>query len=399
MKKIGILTYIKEYANIGTNMQAYCTFRAVQSQFPQDRVEIIDYSGWKPEKRPSFHNISVRSLLNDFTRIKKYDDFFVSNYVFSPGQLISGDLKESLNFIRSQEYDAIFVGSDTLLELKRAKPDELTAYWLDSTIKAKKFLIAASSLNVEFAELSDKQRDSIKRTIRDFSLLGVRDEATYRLLAHFVAPGDNRLEIIPDPTFMYKIDYSFVEKYLESKKNVFTKPVVCLHLLRTTSWAKKLADRFRKAGYLVASLRPAWYADLIFNDLSPFEQLGLYRYFDLVITHRFHDSIFSIKNLTPVIVFPEHETDITSFGENKNLTLFKSFGIENNYLGKRQDLNAASIFGMHHEAIDVFRKNQDFISETLQQNKVKYENFLKKAGEILDGKKERGSIRKESISI
>jgi hypothetical protein len=233
----------------------------------------------------------------------------------------------------------------------------------------------------------------------DYSLLGVRDEATYRLVSHFVTPGDNRLEIIPDPTFMYEIDYSFIEKYLENKKLVFTKPVVCLHLLRTTSWARELADHFRNAGYLVASLRPAWYADIIFNDLSPFEQLGLYRYFDLVITHRFHDSIFSLKNLTPVIVFPEHETDITSYGENKNLTLFKSFGIENNYLGKTQDLNATSIFGMHRQAIDVFRKNVEFISKNLKQNKVKYENFLKKAGGLLNVKTERGRVIKEDISI
>lgn len=399
MKKIGILTYIKEYANIGTNMQAYCTFKAVQAQFSQDHVEIIDYSGWRPEKRPSFYNMSVRSLLNDLTRIRKYENFFNSNYIFSPGQLISADLKESLRFIRSQEYDAIFVGSDTLLELKRAKADELTAYWLDSTVNAKKFLIAASSHNVVFENLSEKQRESIQRTIDDYSLLGVRDEATFRLLKHFVKPGDSRLGIIPDPTFMYEIDYSFIDNYLKSRRIVFKKPVVCLHLLRTTSWAKQLADHFRKAGYLVASLRPAWYADMIFNDLSPFEQLGLYRYFDLVITHRFHDSIFSIKNLTPVMVFPENNSDVTSFGENKNLTLFKSFRIENNYLGNRENLSASSVFGMHRQAIDDFRKNEEFISETLRQNRIRYGNFLVKAAEFVDGRKERSRAVKAGLSV
>lgn len=399
MRKIGILTYIKEYANIGTNMQAYCTLKAVQSQFPRDQVEIIDYSGWKPEKRPTFYNMTIRSLLNDFTRIKKYEEFFSSQFVFSPGQLISADLKESLRFIRSQEYDAIFVGSDTLLELKRAKADELTAYWLDGSIKARKFLIAASSHNVVFENLSEKQRVGIQRTIDDFSLLGVRDEATFRLLMHFIRTGDKRLEIIPDPTFVYEIDYSFIENYLKTRKIVFKKPVVCLHLLRTTSWARELADYFRKGGYLVASLRPAWYADIIFNDLSPFEQLGLYRYFDLVITHRFHDSIFSIKNLTPVIVFPEFNSDVTSFGENKNLTLFKTFGIENNYIGNRQNLNATAIFGLHRQAIADFRKNEHFISGKLKENRTRYENFLRKAAETLNGKKEKGRIMKAGLSV
>lgn len=399
MRKIGILTYIKEYANIGTNMQAYCTLKAVQSQFPGDQVEIIDYSGWKPEKRPSLYGMTIKSLLNDFKRIRKYESFFTSRFVFSPGQLISADLKESLRFIRNQEYDAIFVGSDTLLELKRAKTDELTAYWLDSSIKARKFLIAASSHNVIFEHLSEKQLDSIQQTIDNYSLLGVRDEATLRLLSHFVMPGDKRLELIPDPTFMYDIDYSFIENYLKSKKFVFNKPVVCLHLLRTISWARELADYFRKEGYLVASLRPAWYADIIFNDLSPFEQLGLYRYFELVVTHRFHDSIFSIKNLTPVIVFPEFSSDVTSFGENKNLTLFKSFGIENNYISNRQDLNAASVFEMHRKAINDFRKNEQFISEKLVHNRNTYKNFLKSAAEVLDGRKEMSKKIKAGLPV
>ena len=52
MKKIGILTYIREYANIGTNMQSYCTLKAIQKQFPYDQVELIDYSEWKPKIKP-----------------------------------------------------------------------------------------------------------------------------------------------------------------------------------------------------------------------------------------------------------------------------------------------------------------------------------------------------------
>ena len=125
--------------------------------------------------------------------------------------------------------------------------------------------------------------------------MGVRDEATFRLLSHFTVPGDDRLQIIPDPTFTFEIDYRYIEDYIIQRKLIFKKPIVCLHLLRSTKWASTLADYFRQEGYIIASLRPAYYADIIFTDLLAFEQIGLYRYFDLVITHRFHDSIFSIK--------------------------------------------------------------------------------------------------------
>jgi hypothetical protein len=399
MRNIGILTYIKEYANIGTNMQAYCTLMAVQRQFPDDHVEIIDYSGWKPEKRPTLYNISIKSLINDFTRIRKYDDFFKNEYRFSKRNLISSDLKESLDFIKGQNYDAIFVGSDTLLELKRAKNDELTAYWLDETVRAKKFLIAASSHNVIFEDLTENQKNKIQKTIDDFSLLGVRDEATFRLLSHFTQKDYSRLQIIPDPTFTYNIDYKHIEDYLGRNKINFRKPVVCLHLLRSIKWASELADYFRKEGFLVASLRPAYYADIVFNDLSAFEQLGLYKYFNLVITHRFHDSIFSLKNLTPVIVFPENFSDITVHGENKNRTLFKSFNIEDNYISSRDNLNALSVFRMYSGAIENFRRNEFYISETLIENKRKYETFLNKSAALLDGDKKISPNVKAEISV
>ena len=383
MRKIGILTYIKEFANLGTNMQSYCTLKAIQKQFPHDQVEIIDYSGWKPAMKPYLSQISLKSLINDYIRILKYKNFFKNDYTFSKSKLITANLKDSIDFINNQNYDAIFVGSDTLLELKRAGKDELTAYWLDDTIKCNKFLIAASSHNVTFESLSDPQKSHIQSTINDFSLLGVRDEATFRLLSYFIEPGDVRLKIIPDPTFTFEIDYRYIEEYFIQKKLFFQKPIICLHLMRNTKWASALADYFREEGYIIASLRPAYYADIIFTDLSAFEQIGLYKYFDLVITHRFHDSIFCIKNLTPVIVFPEYFSDVTMYDENKNKTLFKSFNIEENYISNRDNLNAESIFEMHKQAITNFKNNKTFIQYKLLENKNIYESFVRESGKLL----------------
>jgi polysaccharide pyruvyl transferase WcaK-like protein len=384
MKKIGILTYMKEYANLGTNMQSYCTFKAIQKQFPNDQVELINYSSWKPAMKPYFSQITIRSLINDYIRIRKYKSFFENEYIFSKKKLITSNLNDSINFIKNQNYDAIFVGSDTVLELKRAKKNELTAYWLDDTVKCKKFLISACSLDVTFEVLSDQQKKQIQNTINDYSLLGVRDDATFRLLSHFTRQGDERLKIIPDPTFTFEIDYRYIEEYFSQKKLVFKKPMICLHLLRDTKWASALADYFRKDGYIVASLRPAYYADIIFTDLSAFEQMGLYRYFDLVITHRFHDSIFCIKNLTPVIVYPQYISDVTHYGENKNKTLLKSFNIVDNYINNKEDITALSLFNMHKRAIKYFKNNEEFIKKTLLDNKNNYESFVIESSKLLN---------------
>jgi len=94
MKKIGVLTYIREYANHGTNMQSYSTFKAIEKMYPDHIVEIIYYSGWKPSLKPYLFNVSVRSLIYDFIRIKKYRKFFNQELNFSRKSLISADLSK-----------------------------------------------------------------------------------------------------------------------------------------------------------------------------------------------------------------------------------------------------------------------------------------------------------------
>jgi Polysaccharide pyruvyl transferase len=380
MLKIGILTYSKEYANLGTNMQAYCTLKAIQGAFPAAHAEIIDYSGWKRSKRPYLSSISLHSLKNDFVRMKKYDQFFRSEMLFSKHTLVSSNLREALDFINKQAYDAIFVGSDTVLELRGAHADNLNAYWLDASIRAKKFVLAASCHNVAFEDLSAAQRKKIREAICHFSLLGVRDDATYRLLSQFLPSGDQRLQTIPDPTFTHAIDQEYTRNYLRRKRLRFDKPVVCLHLVRNCPWAGTLAKYFRKQGYTVVSLRPAYYADLVFTDLSPFEQVGLYSHFSLVITHRFHDCVFSLKNLTPVIGFLEHTTDVTSHGESRLRTLFRSVGMDStHFVADKSMLTAEHLFDLHRGAIKRFVDRAAHTRAVLCQNKIAYESFLERA--------------------
>ena len=74
--KIGILTYTREYANLGTNMQCYCTLKAVGQTFPDARVELVDYAPVMPSRRPYLSNVTIESLKSDVVRMFKYDRFF-----------------------------------------------------------------------------------------------------------------------------------------------------------------------------------------------------------------------------------------------------------------------------------------------------------------------------------
>jgi Polysaccharide pyruvyl transferase len=385
--KIGILTYTREYANLGTVMQSYCTLKAIQRVYPDARVELIDYSASKPSRKPYLSNVSMQSLMQDCRRMRKYDQFFRNHMTFSDESLTTKNIDRALDFVERQNYDAIYVGSDTVLELKDAKRESITPYWLDNTIGGVKSLAAASCLNVTYEALSDRQRHLIRRSVDTFAMLGVRDDATYRLLSRFTEPGDARLELVPDPTFTYDIDYTHIQEYMNKRQLGFTSPVVCLHLLRDSPWAGALASHFRKAGYVVASLRPAKYADIAFTDLSPLEQMGIYRYFCLVITHRFHDTIFCLKNRTPVISFPERVSDVTSHLESKLFSLLTAFGVgSTSYIANKEAITAEGIVERYPSAITRFVEARSRIESVLLKQADKYNSFIQRSRLLVEGK-------------
>jgi hypothetical protein len=217
----------------------------------------------------------------------------------------------------------------------------------------------------------------MQQSVDAFALLGVRDDASFRLLSQYVSPGDQRLQMVPDPTFTYEIDYGYIDNYMAENNLHFAGPMVCLHLLRDSKWAADLAASFRKAGYVVASLRPARYADVIFTDLSPFEQMGLYKYFSLVITHRFHDTIFCLKNLTPVIAFPPSMSDVTVHAESKIASLLRAFGVETkSYIPNKEGITAESLFDHYPSAISHFDETRPLIRSILRKEDEKYKEFI-----------------------
>lgn len=384
MMKIGLLTYFRDIFNAGTNLQAYCTYKALQNTFPEAQVELIDYQAWKSITKPYLSGLTLESLVNDWQRIHKYRKFLNENFTLSKNNLISSHADEAVDFIKSLNYDCIFVGADTLLELDRAEKDKLTAFWLDPSIRSKKFLLAGSAKNVTFEKMSEYQRTLANETIKDFSLLGVRDDSTYRLLSYFTPAGDDRLAIIPDPTFTLDPNTNMVDDYLKKKRINFDKPTICFHVQRHDTWAIELADKFKKFGYQIASFRPGKYADILLNGLSPLEQFSVYKYFKLLITHRFHDTIFCILNKTPVITYPVSKSYTTTLGESKYASLLKYFQLDkSNYIENPEEITAQFVITKYDEAMGNFIDNVSLIEKKIIEHKNTYQNFLNRAKEII----------------
>jgi len=377
MKKIAILTYFGDL-NSGTNLQAYSLQEALKKKYGGDySIEIINYHPWNRMKEwhPYLSSMSVKGLVNDIYRLLKYRRFINTCLNLTSTRMISKNPKPIWEMIKQGQYDAVYIGSDTLLELDRYNSDEVSAFWLPSVIPNRKYLIAASAKNLEYDKLSNFQKEHLKDSINSANMLGVRDEATARLIRHFIDKDDKRLQIVPDPTFSYDIDYSHVERYLSKKKIDLTKPTICLHLTKQTSYSSDLANALRSKGYQIASLRPAYWADILMNDMSPLELIGIFRSFKAVVTHRFHDSIFCFKNLTPVVTIPYTFEYTNSYNESKYTSLFKTFNVyDTNLIKNREENTIENILQRIEYSIDNFPKSS--IKEKLEELNSSFYKYI-----------------------
>lgn len=321
--KIGLLTYYGDL-NCGTNLQAYATFSALKRVYPNEVVEVIPFHGFRPEIRP-YRSLNPASIYRDIIRMWKYTDFKRNKLNIRGKDPIIYNVEEALKYIASLRFDKIYVGADTLLELDRINVDGLSAYWLKG-IKAEKTLLAASAKNVTYENLSARQKKEMKEAVGQISHIGVRDSATTKLLSHFRPSED--IYHVPDPTFTMEIDKDVTCRYLEKKHLHIPKKSVFIHLYGNDIWADDFAKYFKSKGYFIGTPRPYKYSDFVLNDMGPLEQLGIYGYFELVVTHRFHDCVFSLKNGTPFFVYVKsRKTFMTADNDSKHVSLLKDFGL------------------------------------------------------------------------
>lgn len=371
--KIGLLTYYGDL-NCGTNMQALATFQAIKKVYPLDDVEIIPFHGFRARMLP-YKTFSPVNLWNDMKRFMKYHDF-KRKQLHVAGDIVIKDVDKALQYITSRNYDVIYVGADTLLELDKLVPgyDGISAYWLKD-IKAKKVLIAASSKNVAFEKLSPKQKVDLKTAANQFSFVGVRDRATVTLFEHLL-DNPEKIEYIPDPTFTYDIDYSYVDKYLKAKGVKLPAKSVFIQFYGDDYWLKDVAKDLRQRGYTIVTNRGVSWSDIVLIDMSPLEQVGLYRYMDFVITHRFHDGVFSLKNHTPALIYVKRGKEMMTGGESKHISLLKDFGLyPQAFLGALDAKEGLrNVWESYKGTQKVFDETK--IEQTLLKNKNAYMDYL-----------------------
>lgn len=379
MKKIGILTYFLD-DNPGTFMQSHSTVQALRRRFPSSEIEIINYAYTTRRFRVRRSTIASLpgSLFRDYRRYHIYKSIKAELLPLGKDKLRTKDSRRATEFMKKQNYDLIVVGSDLILQWFpfHFKNNMVPPSWLSPEIKCRKVLAAASAAQLEISQLTEDQKEYIRKVVSEFELLGVRDKPTYRLIQN-LGVTDERLQIVPDPTFSYSIDYAYADQLIKRKGIDLAKPIIFLHLTHRNTYASGLAKEFRRKGYQILSLNEAKYADTCITDISPMEWAAILKKATLVVTGRFHDSIFCLKNCVPIYLVPSAEWLFDKEGDSKFYSLMKAFDLsETNFTPTSELKSVDDFYKRSLLAVESFNKQK--VQNTLNILKRQYENYISK---------------------
>lgn len=373
--KIGILTYFNDL-NFGTNLQALATKQIVEKNYPDALVEIIPVTNFKVRKVPYLSYATVSSLLKDVKRILGYYRFHKKELGISNFRIIE-KRDEMIQFINGRNYDKIVVGADTVLELTRYKGDiHLSPYWLDESTKAEIVIAAASSREATYEGLTDEQKKQLACMCQKYEKVGVRDDATQRLFSSVDGINLNKISRIPDPTFCFDIDNVAAAKYAvrfgENSK------LIGIRHKKGDKWMSSFIDRAHEMGYKVVSFRPCPKADFVCNDISPMAQTAIYEYMDCMVTHLFHEGVFSLKNKTAVVIYPISKQLVSEHGESKYSSLLKDFDLyDSSYVDDPNLLSTQELWDKCMLSMkDIYAKRQ-YIGGRLLEFANSYNYFIK----------------------
>ena len=298
--KIGILTFHRSY-NYGAFMQCYALSNRIKHDFPDADVEVIDYTALSTlmgyQKGIDGTNKEIAGCLSARNKaIAEAQDKYLP---LSEYKLISDDFEELFRNIKGK-YDVIVVGSDAVWNWNnKGFPN---AYFLGGNLGAAKMSYAASAHLLDYTGMTVENRLKLKELLSDFSYIGVREDSAEDMIKY----ADSTLTAHRncDPTVLLNletvpVDMTALKEKLQKRGVDFSKPII--GLMAGEPYGKMIKKHYNNKVQIVALYVPNKYADVYLYDLNPLEWSRVFSFFGVTITHFFHGTMLSLRNLTPVI--------------------------------------------------------------------------------------------------
>ncbi len=307
--KIGILTF-HYYINYGSALQSYALQESIRNLGYQ--VELINYiqvdgkarqllgkiknksldmfcaCWWKVNGNINFYNLKS-NIRKDFESRKRcFQSFFSQYYKLSPEVFSRGELQAI-----SRRYTDVLCGSDQILNFRHSHYHmEYLLNFLDDNINKISY---AASIGVKKVPVFWKW--IYRKFLMNFKAISVRETTAVNIVQRVTG---KKIELVLDPTMLLsreqwerlvkgiKIDEEYIFcyflghdktniQYVEYLGKVLKLPIVIIkHLVPHCS------NAYEKLG------------DIVLNEVSPNEFLGLIENAKYVCTDSFHGSVFSI---------------------------------------------------------------------------------------------------------
>ena len=366
--KILIITYSRE-VNPGTFLQAYGVQYAFKQLYPDAKIDLIKhrrmYSIAQGSKQLSAGGklAFIKAKIRAIPRRLKYEISYRTKFNLTEKEFDFFNYEDDEFKAFAENYDLIVVGSDTIL-IKLERNGHYGLMWL-TNVNTAKMLFAASAAPANF-ELTEKQVCDLNKSFSSFKLLGVRDEVTRKLLSDQIGLG-NKVYCQYDPTYLIP-EMTFSLPYFMKKKleRVRTKQKIALvnFAIVGCPFKNELTKYLPHQGYFIISTLYNEHADCNLMTFSPFEWAAMFRYIDLAVTERFHDTIFSLRNCKPVIAIDWNEKRFSKDGLSKTQNILAQYGLECNHF----IMNDQSSI---HEIFDYIKKT----SVEKQVGQIRVHNF------------------------
>lgn len=326
--KIGILTFHR-VVNDGSVLQAYCLFSVLCQKFPKAQIEIIDYCPFTLHKRNLRAKVTRRVPFLNLSEIRKssFQKRFLRTHIVTSAERLSSDsLYDSVQFLNRQQYDVIFVGSDTVWDtrINGGGPQPPNIYFLPDVECGVKVSLAASMDKGDPSFLpANRWRDCVN-AIRDFDLITIRDNTTMEFLGD-QGVDESSMSFMPDPTFLH----DFTSIAVVPKLNKGNKPLAGV-ALSSPDHRRHATRILRGKGYSVLNLLGASedLDEVRYKPKSFGERVGVFGELDLLIGDRFHSSICALQLGCAKVILVEPVKHYSRPFSGKGYDLFKRLGIE-----------------------------------------------------------------------
>lgn len=319
--KILIITFTSGN-NPGTFMQGLGVQTAMKRLYPNAQIDFLKFPDFKAslgvrDKKAKLWQ-TLRQKAASAYRLLKYNKLRKEVMNFTPTIDLFNYTKEDEAVIC--QYDLVVVGSDTILEEAYGKDGRIGLNWMPLDVKKIYFAASASPANFQ-------PKDDLREVAAKAEFIGLRDNLTVDFFVNKLGIDKERIVKQPDPSYFLDIKKFKLSSAQQARLKKGEKYVL-YNFMSNFPLRKELADALRRIGYTVVSTAYNPYADISLDTIDAYEWAGVFRLMDVIVTERFHDSVFGLRNECPVVAIDWDPARFSKGGDSKTLRILEDYGHE-----------------------------------------------------------------------